>query len=47
MDIIILTTVILAGIAFEGFLTERARRRAEHENTISDRAARVAGRRLE
>jgi hypothetical protein len=36
MDIVILTTVIFAGIALEGFLTEHARRRAEQERTIID-----------
>jgi hypothetical protein len=37
MDIIILTIVILAGIALERFIAGRARRRAEHENAISGR----------
>jgi hypothetical protein len=37
MDLIILTTVILAGIALESFISERARRRAEYGNSITDR----------
>jgi hypothetical protein len=37
MDIIILTTVILAGIALESFVSGRARRRAEVEDTMADR----------
>ena len=47
MDILVLTTVVLAGIALEGFIFVRAQRRAEYENTISDRLARYAGRNLE
>ena len=37
MDIIVFTTVVLAGIALEGFIFERARKRAEYENIITDR----------
>jgi hypothetical protein len=47
MDIIVLTTVILTGIALESLIVARARRRAEHENTIMERLARYAGRSLE
>jgi hypothetical protein len=46
MDIIVLTTVVLAGIALEVFIFGRARKRAEYENTITDRLARYAGRSL-
>jgi hypothetical protein len=44
MDIIVLTTVVLTGIALEGFIFGRARKRAEYEDTITDRLARYAGR---
>jgi hypothetical protein len=44
MDILVLTTIVLAGIALEGFVFARARKRAEYENTITDRLARYAGR---
>jgi hypothetical protein len=44
MDILVLTTIVLAGIALEGFIFGRARKRAEYENTITDRLARYAGR---
>jgi hypothetical protein len=37
MDIIILIAVILAGIALESLISERARRRAEFEDTTADR----------
>jgi hypothetical protein len=46
MDIIILATVILTGIALEGLIVARARERAEYENAITDRLARYAGRSL-
>jgi hypothetical protein len=35
MDIIILTAVVLAGIALESFLSERTRRRAEGQSSIT------------
>ncbi|MFL7793318.1 MAG: hypothetical protein AB8I69_14345 [Anaerolineae bacterium] len=47
MDIIVLAAIILTGIALEGLIFGRARKRAEHENTITDRLARYAGRSLE
>jgi hypothetical protein len=47
MDIIVLTTVVLAGIALESVIFVRARKRAEYENTITNRLARYAGRNLE
>lgn len=47
MDILVLTTVVLAGIALEGFIFARARKRAEYEDSIADRLARYAGRNLE
>jgi hypothetical protein len=37
MDFIVLSTVILAGIALESLISGRARKRAECENTITDR----------
>jgi hypothetical protein len=46
MDIVILTTVILAAIALESVIFTRARKRAEYENIITDRLARYAGRTL-
>ena len=45
MDIIVLTAVVLAGIARESVLFGRARKRAEYESMITDRLARYAGRR--
>ena len=47
MDILILATVILTGIALESVIFVRARKRVEYENTITDRLARYAGRDLE
>lgn len=44
MDMLILTLVIFSGIALEGAIFERARKRAEHESMITDRLARYAGR---
>jgi len=44
MDILVLITVVLSGIALEGFIFGRARKRAEHEDMIIDRLARYAGR---
>ena len=46
MDILILTTVILTGIALESLIVARARKRAEHDDLIADRLARYAGRDL-
>jgi hypothetical protein len=46
MDIIVLTAIILTGITLEGLIFGRARKRAEYENTITDRLARYAGRSL-
>jgi hypothetical protein len=43
MDIVILTAVILAGIALESLISERARRRKERQETKTDRLARGAG----
>ncbi|MGD2148836.1 MAG: hypothetical protein PVH41_19240 [Anaerolineae bacterium] len=40
MDIIILTTVLLAGIALESYVAERARRRTRSDDRISDRLSR-------
>jgi len=39
MDITILAAIILAGIALESFISERARRRAELKDSVSDRLA--------
>lgn len=47
MEIVILTTVILAGIALEGVTFAHARRRAEYQSAIADRLARYAGRKLD
>jgi hypothetical protein len=44
MDIVILTTIILAGIAVESLISERARRRAGQENAMNDQLARYADR---
>jgi hypothetical protein len=46
MDILVLTTVILTGIALESFIVARARKRAEYDSLIADRLARYAGRDL-
>jgi len=40
MDIIILTTVVLAGIALESCIAERARRRSGSDDRILDRLSR-------
>ena len=47
MDIIVLTTIILAGIALENVIFVRARKRAAYESMITDRLARYAGRNSE
>jgi hypothetical protein len=47
MDIVILSTIILAGIALESLVSERARRRTEHEDAIDDGPTRWADRKLE
>jgi hypothetical protein len=44
MDITILTAIILAGIALESFISERARGRARVEDTIPARVARFLDR---
>jgi hypothetical protein len=46
MDILILTAIVLTGIALERVIFARARKRTEYENTIADRLARYAGRNL-
>lgn len=46
MDILILTTIILTGIALERVIFVRAQKRAEYEDMIIDRLARYAGRSL-
>jgi hypothetical protein len=46
MDILVLTTIVLTGIALERVIFVHARKRAEYENTIADRLARYAGRNL-
>jgi hypothetical protein len=46
MDIVILTTFILAGVILESFISERARRRAGMDDTVTDRLARYADRDL-
>jgi hypothetical protein len=40
MDIIVLTAVVLAGIALENVIFARAEKRAEYENMITERLAR-------
>jgi hypothetical protein len=47
MDIIVFTTVVLAGIALEGFIFGRARKRAEYEDMVTERLARYAGQNVE
>jgi hypothetical protein len=47
MDIVILSTIILAGIALESLISECARRQAEHRDTIDDGPTRWADRKLE
>ena len=47
MDILVLATVVLTGIALESLIVARARKRAEYEDTITDRLARYAGRNVE
>jgi hypothetical protein len=46
MDILVLATIVLTGIALERVIFARAQQRAEYENTITDRLARYAGRSL-
>jgi hypothetical protein len=46
MDILVLTTIVLTGIALERVIFVHARKRAEYEDTIADRLARYAGRNL-
>jgi len=46
MDVLVLITIVLAGGALEGFIFGRARRRAEYEDTITNRLIRYAGRDL-
>ena len=40
MDIIILTTIVLAGIVIESYLSERARRRPKSDDGVVDRLGR-------
>jgi len=46
MDILVLTTIVLIGIALERIIFVHARKRAEYEDTIADRLAHYAGRNL-
>ena len=44
MDIIVLTVVVLAGVALENYIIGRAQKRAERESMIIDRLVRYASR---
>jgi hypothetical protein len=44
MDILVLATIILTGVALERAVFVHARKRAEYESMIADRLARYAGR---
>jgi hypothetical protein len=46
MDILIFIAIVFAGIALERIIFVRARKRAEYEDTITDRLIRYAGRDL-
>jgi hypothetical protein len=43
MDVLVLALIVLGGIALEGFIFNRARKRAEYEETVARRLAHYAG----